>query len=358
MMHPGGAFWKEDWDLARQRLTQWWRHEGLALCITAPKDEPWADLPEPEPAATDEQRWLDPLWRVRSAEYRMSRTFYGGAAFPYLDSEIGPGSLGAFIGSEPGFAPDTVWYRPCIEDPDTHPELRFAPQNRWFQAHLALIDEGLKAADGRYLVGIPDLIENVDTLAQLRGPQTLMEDMLENPEFVERRVAEINRAYFQAFDALFERVRDPWGGNAFAAFCIWGPGKTAKVQCDASAMFSPAMFARFVSPALAKQCAWLDYSMYHLDGTQCFVHLDNLLAIDSLDAIEWTPQAGIENGGSPRWYDLYRRIKAGGKSVQAIGVEYDEVEPLIDAVGPEGLFIMTTAESEAKARRLLERVYA
>ncbi len=43
-----------------------------------------------------------------------------------------------------------------------------------------------------------------------------------------------------------------------------------------------------------------------------------LLAIEPLDAIEWTPQAGIEPGGNRRWHDLYRRILAAGKSVQVL----------------------------------------
>ena len=43
------------------------------------------------------------------------------------------------------------------------------------------------------------------------------------------------------------------GGVVFGAFRIWGPGKTAKVQCDASAMFSPAMFEQFVVPALTEE---------------------------------------------------------------------------------------------------------
>jgi hypothetical protein len=121
-------------------------------------------------------------------------------------------------------------------------------------------------------------------------------------------------------------------------------------------MISEAMFREFVVPALTKQCEWLDYSMHHLDGTQAMHHLDALLEIEALDAIEWTPQAGIPNGGSPQWYDLYRRIKAAGKSVQAIGVKPNEVEPLISAVGAEGLFIMTRAETESEARALLRRV--
>jgi hypothetical protein len=203
---------------------------------------------------------------------------------------------------------------------------------------------------------MPDLIENLDILAALRGPQALMADLLDRPGWVKARIEELNPIYFAVFDAIFARILDEWGGNVFSAFCLWGPGKTAKLQCDASAMFSPAMFNRLVAPSLDEQCHWLDYSLYHLDGTQALCHLERLLALEALDAIEWTPQDGLPGGGDPRWFPLYRRILAAGKSVQAVGVAYDEVIPLLDAVGPRGLFIITEAPDENSARALEERV--
>lgn len=200
------------------------------------------------------------------------------------------------------------------------------------------------------------MIENIDTLAQLRDGQLLLLDLIERPDWVKTKLAEINRAFFETYNAFWKITRDPWGGSAFAAFMLWGPGRVAKVQWDFSCMISADMFREFVVPPLREQCAWLDYSMHHLDGTQALHQLEPLLEIEELDAIEWTPQAGIEGGGHPRWYDLYRRIKAAGKSVQAIGVKVDEIEPLIEAVGPEGLYIMAEATDEAEARAILRRV--
>ena len=350
-----GEFWKADWAQARENLTKWWRREGPALCVLAPADKPWADLPAPKAPADLRVRWCEAAHRFAQAEYDMSRTWFGGEAFPYFDTQIGPGSLGTFIGSEPGFAPDTVWYHPCINDPETYGDIRFDPANAWFRTHMALIEQGLRHADGRFLVGIPDLIENLDTLAQMRDPQTLMVDLIERPRWVKKKIAQINRVYFEAFDLMYDRVKDS-GGNAFSAFRIWGPGKTAKLQCDASAMFSSAMFDEFVVPSLTEQCRWLDYSLHHLDGTQAVHHLDSLLKIDALDGIEWTPQAGIEGGGDLRWYPMYKKILDAGKCVQAIGVQADQVKPLLDACGSAGLFIMVWAASQGEAERLTELV--
>lgn len=360
MLHlPWENFWKPDWERTRARFEAWWQQQGLILHVTAPRDEPRPlTTPPPTTPADHATRWTDPAWRLYDAERTLAHTYFGGEAFPFFDTQIGPGSLGLFLGATPDFAEDTVWYEPCITNPETHPPLRFDPDEHWFRIHRAVIEAGVAASNGRYLVGMPDLIENIDTLAALRGAQTLMFDMIERPAWVAARVEEINQAFFAAFDVLFDLIRDPWGGNAFSAFNIWGPGKTAKVQCDAAAMISPAMFAELVVPALSAQCDWLDYAMYHLDGTQAMVQLDLLLGIDALNAIEWTPQAGREQGGDLVWYDLYRRILAGGKSVQAILVEPHEVIPLLDAVGPNGMYIMTEAASEAEARALEDAVEA
>ena len=275
------------------------------------------------------------------SEYEMATHAYLAEGVPYFDTQIGPGSLGLILGATGRLDDGTVWYYPCIDDPESYGPIRFrAEGNLWLARHLALIEAGIQRAMGRYLVGIPDLIEGLDTLAALRGDMPLLYDLKERPGWVQERLAEINAAYFQVFDLMAAHVRDASGGNLFSAFRIWGPGKTAKVQCDFSANLSPKMFRAFVVPYLDEQCRWLDYSLYHLDGTNALQHLDLLLGIPALDAIEWTPQAGRPGGGSPEWYDLYRRIRQGGKGVQAVGVELAEVIPLVDAVGPEGLCVL------------------
>jgi hypothetical protein len=354
----GTLLWKPDWPEARRNLVRWWRGEGMALYLTAWRESPRQEITAPPEPADMTVWWTDPAFRLQRDEYMMVSQDFLAEAIPYFDTQIGPGSLGIILGSKPVFVEGTVWYKPVITDPLTYGSVRFNPQDNVIYAqHMALIETGLQHAAGRYLVGIPDLIENLDTLAALRGDHDLLFDLIERPEWVSERLAEINQAYFEVFNAMFEKVKDAYGGNCFSAFAIWGPGKTAKLQCDISATISPKMFRRFVSPHLQAQCRWLDFSLYHLDGTTCLQHVEPLLEIDGLNAIEWTPQAGKPGGGSPEWYDLYRRIRAGGKGVQAIGVEPEEVVPLLDAVGPQGLYILLSRIcSQAEAELLLKAV--
>jgi hypothetical protein len=336
-----GLNWKTNWMETQERLTGWWNGEGFAISLEVKRAQPREGIQPPAAPEDLEIRWLDPRYRCDEAEGWLAQADYWAEAFPYFDTQIGPGSLGLFLGAKANLDQGTVWYDPCITkaEPDSH--LAFDPLHHpWLDIHARLIEEGLHRSKGRYLVGMPDLIEGLDTLAALRGNERLLYDLVDRSDWVLERLEEINQAYFAVFDFLYQKIKDERGGNAFSAFKIWGPGKTAKVQCDLSAALSPRMFRKFVQPFLAAQCRWLDYSLYHLDGTNALQHLDLLLQVDGLNGIEWTPQAGRPGGGDPCWYELYRRIRAGGKSVQAVGVKPEEVIPLVDAVGPQGLYIL------------------
>jgi hypothetical protein len=352
------GFWKENWAETQQHFTDWWRHQGLVVALWggAPPVPPRDPIPDPGPAPNITERYCNASWRAQGNLYRLARTSFPLDTLPLAGVDLGPGSLCLALGSEPEFTDATVWYHPCIKDPEAAPKLRFDPKNKWWRLHEGLLEESVKLSRGRYLVGCPDLIENIDILVSLRGMEPVLTDMLDCPEWIERMVAEINQMFFKAYDRVYKIIQQPDGSAAFSAFHLWAPGKIAKVQCDASAAFGPSHFKRFVVPALTAQCEWLDYSMYHLDGTQAMCHLDLLLGIEPLDAIEWTPQHGIPGGGSPQWYDLYRRIIKGGKSVQAVGVAAGEVGPLLDAVGPKGMYIGAHCQNPGELETLAKQV--
>jgi hypothetical protein len=350
--------WKTNWDETARHYSNWWNREGLALGAwrSYKLAKPRVDAPDPGPAKSVEEHYTDAKYRAAANRHKLAWAACPADMLPIADTDIGPGTLSTFLGSEPTLTYETVWYNPCIDDPERHPPLRFDPEQKWWRIHEAVIRENVAASRGNYFTGIPDLIEGIDTLASLRDSQKVMLDLVDRPEWAKARLAQINRAWFEAYSRIYDMVKFDDGGAVWGGFQIWAPGKVAKLQCDASAMLSPAMFAEFVVPYLAEQCAWLDYSVYHLDGTQCIRHLDALLGIDDLDVIEWTPQAGAPSGGSPQWYDLYRRILAAGKSVQAIDVKPEEVVPLLDAVGGKGMLVMTQFHSEAQADKLIRAV--
>jgi len=349
--------WKSNWEETKQRFQKWWNRDGLLVGMWgAPEtaDGLHEKFPSPAKLASIEERYCDAAFRAAENHFRLSRSIFPLDVLPTASTDLGPGSLAMFLGSQPGFAEDTVWFHPCIEnelEPEKLPPLRFDENNSWWKISEKIIRACVEKSRGKYIVGCPDLIENMDVLSSLRGSQTLCMDLIERPDWVEQIIWEINEVWFAAYQRIYDLIKLDDDSSAFGAFYIWGPGKVAKLQCDASAMFSPKMYKQFVAPTLTKQCAWLDHSLYHLDGTQAMVHLDTLLSIGPLDAIEWTPQAGIETGGDKRWFDLYRRILAGGKSVQVVNIELHEIQPLLDAIGPEGVYMLIQFKDEREAEQ-------
>jgi len=324
--------------------------------MTAPAAEPAFEVPVPPTPATIERQWLDLDYVHARVLNSMARTFHGGDAFPIWYASYGPGSLALILGSRAGFSESTVWYEPCIDDPDAFaPPLRADLDGIWMRRHVAMAEKAVADRDRYgYAASIPDLIENIDILASLRGTEATLADLVERPGFCKARIAEINEAFFAVFDRLRAIVRDGEDGNCWCAFAVWGPGRTAKVQCDFACMISERMFREFVVPALADQCARLDHSLFHLDGAEAAHHLPALLGIPALDAIEFTPRAGMPGGGDRSWYPLYRRILAGGKRLQAIGVAASEVVPLLEAVGTDGVCILAHAADEREARETVK----
>ncbi len=332
------CLWKEDWELSRQRYLAWWQRHGLVISM-------WEHLevegichetvPVPRPARDLDQRWFDPEWRAADIHHRLARSELRADIVPVANTQLGPGSLAACIGATLVAGEDTIWIE--ARAPDALVVLDDA--NPWLRTHLDLVRACRRIADGRYFVGCPDLIEGIDTLAGLRGVVPVMEQIHLDPEGLERDLQAVNDIWFDVFERIYDVINVD-GEMAFCYFSLWAPGRMAKLQCDASVMIGPEHFRRFVVPYVSQQCRWLDYSMYHLDGVQAIRHLDALLEIEELDAVQWTPGVGQPQGGDPAWFELYGRIRAAGKSVMASLVEVDQLAPLLDAVGPEALHVL------------------
>ena len=353
------SFWKDNWDETKQRFVDWWDHKRVLIGHWAAgidADRTIHEAPDPGPAASLEERYTNAVWRAGQNHYELSRRVFPLDILPVAETDLGPGSLCLYLGCDPGFSERTVWYHPCITDSNRDVPLAFDPQQRWWQVQEAIISRCVQKSDGKYCVGIPDLAEGVDILASLRGTEALLMDMLDDPEWVRQKLGEIDAAYVEVYQRVFDSVHSNEDGCAFRAFCLWSPGRVAKVQCDSAAMLSPAMFREFCVPHLESQCAWLDHSMFHLDGTQCIVHLEALLEIESLDAIEWTPQAGLPGGADEQWHAMYHKILNAGKSLQIVGVRPHEIMPLLNAVGTEGIYILTDFSNEAECERVSRQI--
>ena len=347
--------WKLNLEETKKHYVDWWNHKGIVLNMWEHFQKgvtPHADVPMP-PAPKDlNQKWFDPQWRAEYLDWYVAHSSLKADILPVANTQLGPGSLAAILGGVYEGGEDTIWIHP---DPDYSDEFTFDPNHPNWLLHKELLKACKAKAQGHYYVGMPDLMEGMDVLAAMKGTDKVLLDTVMQPEVLERQMQQINDIYFQVFNELYDIIREG-DEMAFCYFSSWAPGKMSKLQCDISTMISVDDYRRFVQPFIRQQCQKIDYTLYHLDGVGAMHHLPALLEIEELNAIQWTPGVGEPQGGSPKWYDLYKKILGAGKSIMACWVTLDELRPLLDNIGGDGVHIEMDFHNEDEVEQAMRIV--
>lgn len=254
---------------------------------------------------------------------------------------------------------NTIWFTECSDYWNQGKYLEFNPDNYWWNHHLELIKKAHHISRNDFLISIPDIIENIDVLSNMRSPQNLCYDLVDKPIQLKANINQIDNMYFKYYDEMYDIVKLDDGSSCYTAFYIWGPGKTAKVQCDFSALISAPHFREFILPCLQKHCSQLDNTLYHLDGIDAVRHLDSLIEIKELNALQWTPGAGKADGASEQWYPIYEKVLNAGKSLWISIYDgsmenwIEGVDKIVKTFGNRGMYFIFPVIDEEDAKRLI-----
>jgi len=339
--------YKHNWPEAKERLEAFWRMENSdrpCIAVTAP-GQPMRSLDPPPDYKT---KWSDPEYVAQSYDARHEATYFGGEAMPGTSLMVGY-CFG--YGAPLHYSEQTVWQEPIIESWDDAPDLSLKDDDWGWQQVQKVVARCAEVSAGKWMTGWPNLHQPNDHLSLLRGAEDFCLDMLDHPAEVKRALRQLLDNWYEMHGRLGPLMPGQEGSIGWlSVWCPWP--KSITLQSDISCVLSPAMFDEFIAPELEELSQWLDGTLYHLDGPGALQHLDRLLAIERLHAIQWTPGTG--NPESLNWLDLYKEIQAGGKGV-VIYVPYADVETAVRELQPEGLFIITSAPSPGDAEALLER---
>ena len=344
-------------DALKKRYSAFWEgnltDRALLYITTATSESGEAEVFHPgEPLSV---KWTDLDSRVRTEKDIISRTTYYGDAFPTVFTNFGPGSLAACISGKFDLAPDTVWFdrAPMIKDWESAPEIRLDKDSEMWRLHNDLTAKLCQASGGEFYTSIVDIGGPLDILAALRGSQELLFDLYDYPEKIKDAMKKIIPMWKHTYQTLADYTLQYQDGIT-TWMPIWCGGRYFPLQCDFSAMLSPDMFEEFVLGDLVELTEFLDHSIYHLDGTGEIPHLDHLLSIPRLNAIQWTAGAGKPDVASKEWFDLYDRIQAAGKGLVLFSEEPEQVENLLRHVSTRSLFLSVGGCDDYTAKQLVE----
>ena len=357
-------YYKEDWARARERFEALWQGETLDRCcisVTAPRPGSEAFFARYRQEIAEGKRFpvehqfmhdpYDPEGLLKDSEAVMAHTYYGGESYPRAWLMYGPAGHTAYFGARPTVRPDTVWYDPIITDINDH-GLVYDENNFVLQAQLAAADYLTAHGTGKFLAAIPDNTGSMDVLGALRDGEEMLMDMITDPEGVEAARDAVIDGWRRSTDLLYGHLRTlNDGGSAVGWLSMWAPGNFHHLQCDLSVNVSNEMFKRFFLPELQVCAAHLDHALYHLDGQAQLRHLDDILSVPNIGVIQWT--SVVDQPGYFHYIDAFKKIQTAGKTVLLNEVKPQDVEPLLDALGSEKLFIVTDAASQEDAEAVL-----
>jgi hypothetical protein len=149
----------------------------------------------------------------------------------------------------------------------------------------------------------------------VRGVQKFYMDFAVNPEWVRLAAKTMSDILIEVHKELWKLAYSEITGleGALNYNGCWSPNKSMSFDCDISCNVSPKVFEELLLPPLLESMHMVDHRIYHLDGPGAIPHLDSLLDISELHAIQWVPGHG--NTGIMQWIPLIQRIQERGKGI-------------------------------------------
>ncbi|MBI5095145.1 MAG: hypothetical protein HZB26_22255 [Candidatus Hydrogenedentes bacterium] len=332
-----------------RRFEAWWNQELLdrPIFIASTNSSPARPIRRRLELLHNPAAWFE----AKRAD--VAQTRYLGDAIPFIRTDFGPVFLGALLGGDLEFGADTGWTHAFINDDWSNaPDWILREDNPWWLRLRELTELVASDARGRYLVCTPDLGGSADVLLNLRGSQGLCMDVMMEPDRVRAAVDAIYPAWRRAFSELY-RIALCAGAGIFHWLTLWSNRPYMIPACDFNYMIGPEQFNAVCLPDIARQAATVGRAVFHLDGAGAARHIDALLEVPGIQAIQFTPGEGTPS--ALPWIDMFKKIQSRGRSVLIIAPAH-EVLPLCDALKPEGLAFLATGAIAGESDEVFAQV--
>jgi hypothetical protein len=338
-----------DWGPTREAHEAFWAREldrPILLIAGRRKDAPATRHQERYiPAFGD--RSLDEI--VAITEENLRATWYARDGHPFVFANFGAGSVAAYVGLARAECTEHggVWFHPAGEGAIEDVSIRARFDTDWFERSDAYTRAIVERVGEKTQITLPDLGGMLDILASVRTTETLLMDLVDNPDEVERLINETLAAWWTYYDH-FHAITSAGCPGTRSWAPVWSSRRTYMFQSDFSYMISPDMFAQFVVPELTECCRRVDHGFYHMDGLGQLAHLDLLLGIEPLRGIQWVPGEGKKN--PCQWPDVFQRIQEAGKLIQTWALTPDEVFDVVEFTnGARGIIFEVRGLEQADA---------
>lgn len=289
------------------------------------------------------ERWFDFEYQIDLHLNEVKNKKHLAETIPVFFPNLGPEVYSAFYGGEMEYRDVTSYYKTYIRKWEEMEYLKLDTRNWYWQKLEELTDLAIEKCKGNSLVGYTDLHPGLDCAAAWRDPEQFCLDLLLNPEASKGLLHKAEMDFHYIFNYWDKKLKDSkqlsvtWIGlPSFGKFHI--PG------ADFSSMLSTEMYVEYGLPRLQNEVKGMDHVVFHCDGKGVAKHIDQILAVPEIRAIQWVQGVG-DDEPVMQWVPFIRKLQSQGKGVM-VDLKPKELEPFMQEVDPRGIFLCISAEEE------------
>ncbi|OQY32482.1 MAG: hypothetical protein B6241_10815 [Spirochaetaceae bacterium 4572_59] len=348
--------WKPDFEESMARIEAWYlsdiidrppvrfHHHNAQFNHNESSAKTWPDL---------KSRWFDAEYQVESFIEQNKNKVFRGETFPIFDPNLGPDILQGFCGQKIDFGEITSWTYPQIESEEDLDKIVMDKENVYFKKIEELTRLALDRCDGRYIVGYTDFHPGMDFVASWRGNDKVCLDFYLNPELL-KKLIDISTRDFQAIFDHFHDILSAEGHPSANWMGVPSAGKLHIPSNDFSSLIGRELFDEYCLPILQKEVKAMDTNIFHLDGKGVSKHIDSILTVPEIDAIQWVQGVG-EDQPIMQWIPFLKKLQK-AKMPVIVDVALEELETFMDEMSPEGLLLWTGCDSDEQEEDVLKRL--
>ena len=225
--------------------------------------------------------------------------------------------------------------------------LRLDPENPWFTKYIEFAEALVRHSQGRYPVSHGALVGPCDILGELRGHTQSILDIMEEPELTMRALWRATRIFDAVTKEIWQRLPLWHGGYFDGMYQLWAPGPIIRMQEDASGLYSPALYRKFLQPLDRYLAGRYANSFLHLHSTSMFL-LDAFLEIAELKCFEINNDAiGLPLA---EMVPYFRMVQQAYRSLLVRGaLSPNDAKLLMDSLEPRGLYLLVVVKDVREA---------
>jgi hypothetical protein len=194
----------------------------------------------------------------------------------------------------------------------------------------------------------------MDCAAAWRGTENLCFDLILDPGMVNQLMKLSTEHFLSVYDDFDAKLKAAGMPSATWMNIPIPNGRVHIPSNDFSFMISPEQFEEFALPTLQEEVKTMTHNIFHVDGKGVAKHIDNILDVKEVKAIQWVQGMG-DDYPIMQHIPFIKRVQSKGASI-IVDLDKKDLDAFMSEVSPVGIFLWVATESKEEEETIIKRL--